>query len=158
MLFSQAFEDRHFTECEISFGAALSVARAIRATPSLSSANNLRPEVHRDQANQWTEHCESNSDARNYGCGKLVIGRARNALQTQLPPPGIELRNRSQLSLRIFDSASIPGAAIKLAAAPVNGFSAANLKEPFPVCVFRSPFCCHATSFSRNRRAAFHET
>jgi hypothetical protein len=109
----------------------------------LSSANNPRPEVHRDQANQWTEHCESNSDARNYRSGKLRIGRARNARQTQLPPPGIELRRCSQLSLQILDSASIPGAAIRLAAAPVNGLSAANLKEPFPVCV-ASWVCFHA--------------
>jgi hypothetical protein len=33
-LFSQAFEDRHFTECEISFGTALSAAWAIRAMTS----------------------------------------------------------------------------------------------------------------------------
>ena len=35
-LFSQVFEDGHFTEREISFGTALSAARAIRAMPGYS--------------------------------------------------------------------------------------------------------------------------
>jgi hypothetical protein len=31
----------------------------------LLSANNPRPEIRRDKENQRTEHCETNSDARN---------------------------------------------------------------------------------------------
>ena len=76
----------------------------------LSSVNNPRPEVDRDQANQWTEHCESNSDARNYTSGKLLIGRGRNAFQAQLPPSGIELRRCHQLGLRSLHLTNIPNA------------------------------------------------
>jgi hypothetical protein len=36
MLISQAFGDRHFTECEISFGTALSAAWSIRAIQGYS--------------------------------------------------------------------------------------------------------------------------
>ena len=95
ILFSQAIEERHFMKREISRRPGLERSSGDPCDAELSSANNPRQEVHRDQANQWTEHCESNSDARNYRSGKLLVGRARNALQTQLPPPGIELRNRS---------------------------------------------------------------
>src|SRR6266404_4910300 len=76
----------------------------------LLSANNPRPEAHRDQANQWAEHCESNCDARNYRPGKLLIGRDRHALQTQFPTSGIELRRCDQLGLRSFHLTNVPNA------------------------------------------------
>ena len=60
--------------------------------------------------NQWTEHCESNSHAGNYRSGKLLIGRARNALQTQFPTSGIELRRCDQLGLRSFHLTNVPNA------------------------------------------------
>jgi hypothetical protein len=115
-------------------------------------ADNPGPEVRRDQANQWAEDCESNSDTRNYRSGKLLIGRARNALQTQLPPPGIELRNRSQLGLQSFhcvgqqtsqmlapprllelirDPRIIAAAVANATTALMNGLSAANQKLVF---------------------------
>src|SRR6185295_2265279 len=124
----------------------------------LSSVNNPRPEVHRDQANQWTEHCESNSDARKYRAGKLLIRRARNALQTQLPPPGIELRNRSQLGLQGFhgvgqqtsqmlapsrllelirDPRTMAAAVANATTALTNGLSAANQKFIFILFISR---------------------
>jgi hypothetical protein len=134
MLFSQAFKDPHFTECEIPFGAALSVARTIRAIPSLSSTNNLRPEVHRDQANQWAEYCESNSDARRHGSGKFLIGRVRNAFQTQFPPSGIELWNASQFWLPSLHSDLIRAGArnpIPTIVTTINGHSATTQKERF---------------------------
>src|SRR6266404_1457323 len=76
----------------------------------LLSANNPRPEAHRDQANQWAEHCESNCDARNYRPGKLLIGRDRHTLQTQFPTSGIELRRRDQLGLQRVHLTNVPNA------------------------------------------------
>ena len=64
MLFSQAFEDRYFTKREI-LSACLERSLGDPCDDELLSANNPRPEIRRDQANQWAEHCESNCDARN---------------------------------------------------------------------------------------------
>jgi hypothetical protein len=145
-LLSQDFEDRHFTGCEISFGTALSAARAIHAMPSCHQSTTRAQKVLCDQANQWTEHCESNSGAQNYPFGKLLIGRARNALQTQLPPAGIKLQRCDQLGLRSFHSVDqqtsqmlAPGRLLELiqdprviaaarnpTATPIKGLSAAN--------------------------------
>jgi hypothetical protein len=81
------------------FRHALSaVGRSVRC--QAVSASNPRPEIRCDQANQWAEHCESNSDARDQRSGKMLIGRARHALQTQFPSSGIELRGCDQLGLR----------------------------------------------------------
>jgi hypothetical protein len=63
-LFSQAFEDRHFTKREI-LSACLERSLGDPCDDELLSVNNPRPEIRRDQANQWAEHCESNCDARN---------------------------------------------------------------------------------------------
>src|SRR6266446_4555907 len=108
-LFSQAFEDGHFTKREI-LSACLERSSGDPCDAELSSANSPRPEVHRDQTNQWTEHCESNSDARNYRSGKLLIGRDRHALQTQFPSSGIELRRCDQLGLRSLHLTNVPNA------------------------------------------------
>jgi len=64
MPFSQAFEDLHFTEREISFwGIKRSSGDPCNAM--LFLANNPRVEIRRGKENQRTEHCETNSDARN---------------------------------------------------------------------------------------------
>jgi hypothetical protein len=63
-LFSQAFEDGHFTKREI-LSACLERSLGGSCDDELLSANNPRPEIRRDQANQGAEHCESNCDARN---------------------------------------------------------------------------------------------
>ena len=63
-LFSQAFEQGHFTKCEI-LSACIERSLGDPCDDELLSANNPRPEIRRDQANQWAEHCESNYDARN---------------------------------------------------------------------------------------------
>jgi hypothetical protein len=63
-LFSQAFEDGHFTKREI-LSACLERSLGDPCDDELLSANNPRPEIRRDQANQWADHCESNCDARN---------------------------------------------------------------------------------------------
>jgi hypothetical protein len=63
-LFSQAFEDEHFTKREI-LSARLERSLGGSCDDELLSANNPRPEIRRDQANQRAEHCESNGDARN---------------------------------------------------------------------------------------------
>ncbi len=102
-LFSQAFEDGHFTKREI-LSACLERSLGDPCDDELLSANNPRPEVRRNQANQWAEDCESNCDARNYRSGKLLIGRDRHALQTQLPPTGIELWCCDQLCVRRLHS------------------------------------------------------
>src|SRR6266478_6004530 len=97
-LFSQAFEDGHFTKREI-LSACLERSLGDPCDNEQLSANNPRPEIRRDQANQWAEHCEANCDVRNYRSGKLLIGRDRRALQTQFPTSGIELRGCDPLDL-----------------------------------------------------------
>ena len=72
-------------------------------------------------------------------CGRIeihahrsfVIGSDRHALQAQLPPSGIELRDGPQLRLSSFHSASITAAAANPSATPINGLSTANQKEMF---------------------------
>jgi len=72
-------------------------------------------------------------------CGRIeihahrsfVIGSDRHALQAQLPPSGIELRDGPQLRLSSFHSASITAAAANPSATPINGLRTANQKEMF---------------------------
>jgi hypothetical protein len=62
-LFSQAFEDRHFTERETSFGTLNSKLYLLGCASRLGA--NQRPEICSDQADQWAEHCKSQRDAGN---------------------------------------------------------------------------------------------
>src|SRR5438093_2000241 len=52
-----ALEDGHFTKREI-LSACLERSLGDPCDDELLSANNPRPEIRRDQANQWAEHCE----------------------------------------------------------------------------------------------------
>ena len=60
--------------------------------------NNSRPEIGRDQADEWTEDGKFDSDIRNQRAGKLM-GGDRRALQSQFPAPGIELWHCEQFRL-----------------------------------------------------------
>ena len=147
-----ALEDGHFTKREI-LSACLERSLGDPCDDELLSANNPRPEIRRDKANQWAEHCESNSDARNCRSGKLLIGRDRHALQTQFPTSRIELRDCHQLRLRNLHSPSIAAAAMNPTATPITGLMPQTGGKNSSVS-FRSWNSVHGI-FSSVRRSTF---
>ena len=63
-LFSQAFKDGHFAKREI-LSPGLELSSGNPCDVELFLANNPRPEIRRDNENQRTKDCETNTDVRN---------------------------------------------------------------------------------------------
>jgi hypothetical protein len=122
-LFSQALEDRNSREFLIGTNRGLRGGRidflrhltveipprtkclsergtqiGLFAKIDLFLTSNSRPEIGRDQADEWTEDGKFDSDIRNQRAGKLM-GGDRRALQSQFPAPGIELWHCEQFRL-----------------------------------------------------------